>query len=167
MTRNGLAKSTRMIANLLISLSLPILATAQSTILSRSAQGFGPTYDPAHEITLNGTIQEVVVQQIPGTPPGTHVLVAGPEGVVDVHAGPFLSKKTKEALQAGKPIEIVGATTRLNGKSYLLARQLSIGGLTSTVRGKHGFLLHEYLARATRSKPQGKSAKSAPRGDSQ
>jgi hypothetical protein len=167
MTRKGLAKSTRMMASLLIGLSFPILAVAQSMSVSRPAQGFGPAYDSAHEITLNGTIQEVVVRQIPGSPPGTHVLVAGPEGVVDAHAGPFLSKETKDALQAGTPIEIVGATTRLNDKSYLLARQLIIGGRTITVRSKHGFLLHEYLVRATRSKPEGKSEKTASQGESQ
>jgi hypothetical protein len=162
MRRDGLASSTSKMASLLIGLSFPILAVAQSMSVSRSAQGFGPAYDAAHEITLNGTIQEVVVRQTPGSPPGTHVLVAGPEGIVDAHAGPFLSKETKDALQAGTPIEIVGATTQMNEKSYLLARQLIIGGRTITVRSKHGFLLHEYLARAGRSKPEGKSEKTAP-----
>jgi hypothetical protein len=165
--RNGLAKFTRMMASLLIGLSFPILALAQSVPASRSAQGFGPVYDAAHEITLNGTIQEVVIQRPPGGPPGTHVLVAGPEGLVDAHIGPFLSQKTKDALQAGTPIEIVGATTRVNEKSYLLARQLIIAGRTITVRSKHGFLLREYLARAARSKPEAKSEKTAPQGESQ
>jgi len=167
MKHSGLAKSIRMTASLLISVSFPILAVAQSMHASPAAQGFGPAYDAAHEITLNGTIQEVTVRQVSGSPPGTHVLVAGPQGLVDAHAGPFLSKETRDALQAGRPIEIVGATTWLNEKSYLLARQLIIGGRTITVRSKHGFLLREHPAGATRSTPEGKSEKIAPQGESQ
>src|ERR1700691_1002598 len=77
MKHSGSAKSIRMTASLLISVSFPILAVAQSMHASPAAQGFGPAYDAAHEITLNGTIQEVTVRQVSGSPPGTHVLVAG------------------------------------------------------------------------------------------
>jgi hypothetical protein len=166
MRRNALLRSTRMMASLLIALLFAIHAVAQSVPASMPAQGFGPVYDAAHEITLNGNIHEVVIRQLPGSPRGTHVLVAGPEGLVDAHVGSFLSQETKDALQAGTPIEIVGATTRLNEKSYLLARQLIIGGHTITVRSKHGFLLRESVARAARPKGEDKSEKTTPRRES-
>ena len=97
-----LTKPTRLIAGLLCGLLLAILAVplgAQPASTTHPAQGFGPVYDASHEITLNGTIQEFVTKRVVGSPTGMHLLVAGPDGVVDARVGPFLSKETKEALR--------------------------------------------------------------------
>jgi hypothetical protein len=107
-------------------------------------------YDAAHEITLNGTIREVVTKHTVGSPAGMHLMVAGPEGLVDTHVGPFLNKQTKAALVAGATVRIVGATTSLHGKSYLLARQLTIGENTVTVRSVRGIIL---APRSDRARP--------------
>ena len=104
--------------------------------------GFGPAYDAAHETVLHGTIKEVVTKHAIGTPAGIHLLVAGPQGVVDAHLGPFLSKETKEALQTGTSVWIAGATLSLHGKQYFLARQLNVNGHTVTIRNARGFLVH-------------------------
>ena len=125
---------------------IPLGARAASE--PHPGHGFGATYDAAHEITLNGTIREVVTKHTVGSPAGMHLMVAGPEGLVDAHVGLFLSKQTKAALVAGATIRIVGANAILHGKSYLLARQLTIGENTVTVRSVRGIIVPPHSAHA-------------------
>jgi hypothetical protein len=143
MRHTRLTKPIRMIAGLLAGLlfaSLAVSLGAQPASETHVGHGFGLVYDAAHEITLNGDIQRVVTKHAVGTPVGMHLLVAGPKGLVDAHVGPFLSKEMKEALHTGTPVEIVGAMATVHGKSYLLARELSVGGTTVRVRSENGFL---------------------------
>lgn len=133
-----------MIAELLVGILFAILAFplgAQTTPESPAGRGFGPVYDVTHEITLNGTIQQVVTTHVTGSPAGMHLLVSSPRGIVDTHVGSFLSKETKESLQAGAAVRIVGAPILLHGKEYFLARQLTVGGSTVTLRSEHGLLV--------------------------
>jgi hypothetical protein len=149
MKRTGCTKPAGIFAALLTGLMfvalLAIPATplgAQTAPAARPGQGFGPAYDAAHETILAGTIQEVVTKHTVGSPAGMHLLVAGAKGVVDTHLGPFLSKDTKEALQTGMPVQIVGATVQLHDKEFFLARQVTIGGRTITIRNNRGMLVH-------------------------
>jgi hypothetical protein len=121
------------------------LLMAQTAPAAAPTQGFGPAYDAAHEVTITGTIDQVVAQQAAGSPAGTHLLVAGPQGIVDAHVGPFLSAQTKSALQQGAPVEMVGAMLSLHGNDYLLVRQLTVGGRTVILRSPHGLLIHEHV----------------------
>jgi hypothetical protein len=118
---------------------------AQTSTVTAGKQGLGPEYDAAHEITVEGTIQRVVTQHMIGAPAGWHVMIAGPQGLVDAHLGPFLSDQTKSALRGGAPVQILGAMLSLNGKDFLLARQLTVGGRTVIVRSEHGLPVHERL----------------------
>ncbi len=151
--------SARLMIGLLLAVSSAPLG-AQQVSESHIERGFGPVYDAAHETTLTGTIQDVVTEHAAGSPAGMHLLVAGPDGVVDTHVGPFLSKQTIEALQAGTPVQIVGAMSSIRGKDYLLARQLSVAGRTITVRSERGILVHEHSPRAAHAS-QDKSDKTA------
>jgi hypothetical protein len=141
----------RLFAGLLSGLLFAIIAVplgAQTAPESRAGQGIGSGYGAAHETTLNGTIQEVITQNVAGSPAGMHLLVDGAQGVVDVHVGPFLSSATKEALHVGTPVQIVGAPMLAHGKEYFLARELSVGGRTITIRSKRGFLAHPHGERS-------------------
>lgn len=120
---------------------LAIPASAQSAAEANPARGFMQSYDAAHELTVTGTVQEVVTKHAVGSPAGMHLIVSGSQGTVDAHVGPFLSKDVKEALHTGLPIQIVGAMETLHGKQFLLARQLIFGGRMVTVRSKNGFLV--------------------------
>ena len=145
MRRNRFTKSIRLIAGPLSGLLLAIAAiplVAQPASESHPGHGFGPTYDAAREVTINGTVQEVVTKRVLGSPAGTHLLVARAEGLVDAHVGPFLAKDTQAALHAGLPVQIIGALAQVNGKQYLLARQIIFGGRTIIVRNEHGALAH-------------------------
>lgn len=114
--------------------------TSQTAPASRPGHSFGAIYDSAREITINGTIQEVVTHDVSGSPAGLHLLVAGSQGVVDAHLGPFVSNETKGALASGSPVRIVGAMTEVRGKQYLLARELTVAGRTVTIRNRRGSL---------------------------
>jgi hypothetical protein len=160
-------KTAGLIAGVLTGLLFAVLAAplgAQTASESLPGQGFAPTYDAAHEITLHGTIQEVVTRHAVGSPAGMHLLVAGPQGVVDAHVGPFLSSETKAALLTGAPVQIVGAMSSLHGKDYLLARLLTVGGRSVTLRSEHGLLVHERAAGMARSRREHQSSKTTPAG---
>jgi len=154
MSHNCQTKSTRTGVGLLAALLFAVVAIplgAYAAPDSRVGRGLGPVYDSAHEITFNGTIQKVVTERVAGTPPGMHLLLSGPQGQVDAHLGPYMSKETKQALQSGTSVKIVGAMLSQRGKTYLLARELVVGGSTVTVRSEHGFLVHGHSAGAHRS----------------
>jgi hypothetical protein len=149
-----------MIAGLLTGLLFAVLAVplgAATAPESRVGRGFGPAYNAAHETILTGTIKEVVTKHAIGSPAGMHLLVTGPQGVVDTHVGPFLSKQTVEALQTGTQVRIVGASVSLNGKEFFLARQLTVGGRTVTVRSPHGLLVRQITPRKARSTSENKT----------
>jgi hypothetical protein len=144
MSSSRLTMSTRMVAGMLAGLMFAIVAIplgAETAPPSRVERGFGPVYDAAHEITVTGTIQKVVTKHVKGSPAGMHLLVAGPQGLVDSHVGSFLSKETRATLRVGMPIQLVGAMTLVRGKNYLFVRELTVGDNTVTVRGKQGLLL--------------------------
>lgn len=146
MRRSVSARSTATLAMLLSAALLAIVTiplAAQPTAESHAQHGFGLGYDKAHEITVNGSIQRVVPSSTPGVPAGLHLLVAGSNGLVDAHLGPYLTKELQAGFQAGAAVRIVGAMQTVRGKNYLLARQVSIDGRTIVVRSENGFLLHQ------------------------
>jgi hypothetical protein len=160
-----ITKSTRLFAGLLASLlfaSLAVPLVAQPAPEARTQRPASFGYDKAHEITLNGTIQEVISKRIAGSPVGMHLLVAGSQGMVDAHLGPYLTKDTQEVLRTGEPVQIVGAMQELHGKDYLLARQLIVGGRTIVVRSEHGFLVRAHGSRMSRSKTEKSTEKTSP-----
>jgi hypothetical protein len=158
----------RIIAGLLTGLLfaiVPVQPSAQ-TADSRTQLPVRFAYDKAHEITVNGTVQEVVTKRTAGSPVGMHLLVAGPEGVVDAHVGPYVTKDMQEALHAGLPLQVVGAMEDVHGKHYLLARQLIYGGRTVTVRNENGFLARAQGHHVAHSKPVNRNTKTTQKGES-
>jgi hypothetical protein len=150
-------KPTLLIAGLLSGLLFATMAAplgAQPASESRLGRGFGPVYDAARETTINGTIQKVVTKHTVGSPAGMHLLVTGPQGLVNAHVGSFLNKQTTASLQAGMPVRIVGANVSLHGKNYFLARELTVGGRTVTVRSERGILIRAHSARVARTRSQ-------------
>jgi len=142
--------STAMIATLSAVVLLAILTiplAAQPATESHARQGFG--YDKAHEITINGSVQKVIAKSPQGNPGGLHLLVVAPEGSFDAHLGPYLNKEVQAELQNGASVRIVGAVENVRGKSYLLAREITIGGRTIVVRNENGFLVAPQQPRTT------------------
>ncbi len=126
--------------NTLLLATLIIPAGAQEP-KSSIGRGFGPVYDRAHETTMAGTVQEVLAEPQAGGLRGVHLLVAGPQRMVDAHLGAFLSKETKDSLHAGMQVQLIGALIQLHDKEYLLVRELSIDGHTVVIRTQRGFFV--------------------------
>jgi hypothetical protein len=93
----------------------------------------------AHEITVSGTIQQVVAAHPAGSPAGIHLLVESSQGAVNASVGPFLPKDVQRDLSVGQQVQVTGIIRVINGQSYLLARQLSVAGKQITLRNEHGF----------------------------
>lgn len=148
----------------LLCIAIAVSLDAQTIPASVTSQRFSPAYDAAHEITIAGTLQQVITRHETGSPAGMHLLVAGPQGLVDAHVGPFLSEQTKSALHSGVPVQVLGAMLLLHGKDYLLARQLTVGGRTVTVRSEHGLLVRERVPGESRRERVRKSDKQAQTG---
>jgi hypothetical protein len=147
---------TGLLASLLLAtLALPVGANAASEATTRAVPS--TTYDRAHEITVEGTIETVVKQPEPGSPAGLHVVLESSRGTYDAHLGPYLSKDMQEALHTGTPVQIVGAIETGHGHSYLLARQLTVGGSTVTIRSRNGQLVRAIAPRSARAARETKS----------
>lgn len=135
-------------ALLFSSFALPV--HAQAAPKSGVQHPFAPAYDKAHEITFNAVVQQVVTQPAAHSPVGLHLLVAGPQGPVDAHLGPYLADDARKALYAGETVQLTGVMDRIHGKDYLLARQAIFAGRLVTVRSERGFLVMPHTSRATR-----------------
>lgn len=169
MRRTYLKQPARVIAGVLTALLfaiVPLQPSAQTAADSRTQRPVKFGYNKAREITVNGTVQEVVTKHAAYSPVGMHLLVAGPEGVVDAHVGPYLTKDVQAALHTGLPLQVVGAMEESHGKQYLLARQLIFGGRTVTVRNENGFLARARGPRMAHSKPVNRNAKTTQKGES-
>jgi hypothetical protein len=101
------------------------------------AVGWGAGDLSASEVTVLGTIQQVMLG-----PGGVNLLVSGPAGNFDAALGPFLPAEIKQALTVGTSVQLTGRVRTVNGKNYLLVRQLTVGGHEVTLRNANGFLMH-------------------------
>jgi hypothetical protein len=168
MKHSRITNPVPILAGLLISLSFGTFGFSLDISAppdSHAGRGFTAAYDAAHEITVTGNVEEVFTKHIAGSPAGMHLWIAGPQGRVDAHLGPFLSKDTRDALHAGTPVQIVGAMETLHGKQILLARQLIFGGRIVTIRSPHGLLVRTQVRRAASSR-SGKAARTGSNGGS-
>jgi hypothetical protein len=145
------ARATLIVASNLL---LVIALQASDTQSSEGGKGFGLAYDSAKEITVEGSIEEVVTHPAPGSAVGIHLLVSSDGNVLDAHLGPFLSAENREALVTGQPVRIIGVSEKADGQNLFLARLLIIGERQVTIRNERGFLVRPVVRRTTQvSKP--------------
>jgi hypothetical protein len=126
-------------AALVIALSFALALPAGAQSANRKGLA---AFDATHEVTLQGTIKEVVTHPPAGSPLGMHLTVATTTGTQDVHVGSYLPKHvTENLLHANAQVIVVGSSVNLAGKNIFLARQLVVGGQTIAVRSEHGALI--------------------------
>jgi len=121
---------------LMACLAAPVTAATES----QPARGVVGQYDAAHEMTINGTVQQVINKRVMGSPVGMHLMISGTNGLVDAHVGPYLTKSMQQAVHTGLSLQVVGSMVTVRGKQILLVRQMIYGGQTVTVRNINGFL---------------------------
>ncbi|HEX6894811.1 MAG TPA: hypothetical protein VF146_06040 [Bryobacteraceae bacterium] len=95
-------------------------------------------YDPAQEITLSGTIEDV--QQVQhNRMTGLHILVKTEKETVDVHLGPaFFIKDQGFTFAKGDPVEIVGAKAKFGDTDIVIAKEVTKEGKKLTLRDASG-----------------------------
>jgi DNA/RNA endonuclease YhcR with UshA esterase domain len=100
----------------------------------------GPRYDPATEMTVKGTVEEV--QQITGRRGwgGTHLMLKTDQGTLDVHLGPasFVKQQGFEFAK-GDELQVIGSKVKYGQGEALIARQVAKGDKTLTLRDAHGY----------------------------
>lgn len=132
----SLALTALLTGVLMACLAAPVTAATES----QPARGVVGQYDAAHEMTINGTVQQVITKRTVGSPAGMHLKISGTNGVVDAHVGPFLTKSMLQAVHTGLPLQVVGSMVTIRGKQVLLVRQMIYGGQTVIVRNSQGLL---------------------------
>jgi hypothetical protein len=97
---------------------------------------------PAQDITMAGTLQQIISTRTPGTPAGIQLVADGAQGAFTAILGGALSDLLRETLSPGSPIQVSGVKETINGQSYLLTRKLTVAGNQVIIRNEHGFLVH-------------------------
>ncbi len=109
------------------------------------AQGGPPAprlhrYDPAAEVTIKGTVQDV--QQYPGRRGwnGVHLVLKTESATIDVHVGPstYLAQEGF-SFTKGDEIEVVGSKIALGKGAALVARKITKDGKVLVLRDAQGF----------------------------
>jgi hypothetical protein len=133
-SRSGIA------TRLILSASLVLLCGSAFAQDPTSATFAGPRIDPAttHEITVAGTIQQV----IPSNTPDLRISLLTPQGIFTTSFGPSLRKDVKNSLTTGQQIQITGTIQTVNGQATLFARLLTYSDHLVIVRNEHGFPVH-------------------------
>lgn len=115
------------------------LVTAVATAQPQG-KGQGPMfrYDASTEATITGTIEEI--QTLDSMcQSGTHITIKTDKGNTEVALGPskFLADQKLE-LKKGDQVEVVGAKANTRRGEMFVARQISSGGKTVTLRDDKG-----------------------------
>ena len=125
------------ILRLFVLLAAGLVAFAALPAAQSSVAGEAP-YDPATEVTLRGTVQEV--KEMKNVVTVTHlVLRTADHGAVEVHLGPssWVAKQSV-SFKTGDQIEIIGSRVKYAGSDVIVARQIRKNGQTLTLRDTQG-----------------------------
>ncbi len=97
----------------------------------------GPKYNPADEVKIKGVVAEV--REVPGQWEGTALVVKTASGNVVVHVGPtdFL-KEMDTSFKQGDAVEVVGAKAPNTTEEEILAREITVGNNSVTLRDDKG-----------------------------
>ncbi len=128
---------------------LAAVAVAAPAALAQGRPANAPRYDLKTEVTLNGSVEAVE----PVTPAGsgrgwrglggTHITLRTESAeAVQVHLGPtaYLAEQ-QLAVQMGDRVRVVGSRITLDGDSVVIAREVTKGGRTWTLRDGSGLPL--------------------------
>jgi len=98
-----------------------------------------PRYDPATEVTVKGTVEEVTEHTGPMGWTGTHLVLKTEKETLEVHVGPsaFLAEKGF-AFTQGDEVEVTGSRMKYEGEEALLARTVKKGEKNLTLRNAQG-----------------------------
>jgi hypothetical protein len=129
-------QSIRMVAGLLTGL---LFATLTLPLCAQTAHQSRPFYDISKEVTLSGTVSDVLAKAAPGTMAGPHLLFATSSGKVDASLGRFaLQGKDPLSVASGKEVEVTGVMKTVKDKDVFVARIVKVDGKAYKLRNQHG-----------------------------
>jgi hypothetical protein len=101
-----------------------------------------PFYDATKEVTLKGTVENVLRTSSRGTMPGGHVMLTTSAGTVDTSVGPFAFKGYRPlSVAPGDSVSVVGVMKTLRGNEVFLVRTVKVGDEEYKIRNEHGVAL--------------------------
>jgi len=114
-----------------------VLAGPLSAAWAQTASKTGLKYDVKNEVKIKGVIEEV--RDVPGSFEGTHLVVKTESKTVVVHAAPasFL-KEMDTTFNKGEQVEVVGCKIADTAEEEILAREITVGQNTTTLRDDKG-----------------------------
>lgn len=120
-------------------LAVPVMAQTAKPVRRAPV---APQYDVRQEVTLKGTVGQVVTKPSKGMLVGTHMMVTTSSGVVDAHLGEF-AMRGKNALKVtpGESVQMVGVMKNSGKEHVFLVRSVKTGSTEFAVRNEHGYLL--------------------------
>ncbi len=115
-----------------------IVLAATIAMAQAPGKGQGRMYDSSTEATITGTIEEIQTLDMM-CHSGTHLTVKTDKGSTEVALGPtqFLADQKLE-LKKGDQVQIVGAKANTRRGQMFMARQITSGGKTVTLRDEKG-----------------------------
>jgi hypothetical protein len=99
-------------------------------------------YDVSKEVTLQGTVSNVVKKPSAGMLTGTHLMLATSNGTVDAHIGSYAGRdKHLDSLSQGQSVKAVGMMMTMKHGQVFIVRTIETDEQTLTVRNKNGFFV--------------------------
>ncbi len=123
------------------------------TAATANAAHLTPLYDASKEVTITGTVSNVVTKPSTNMIGGGHLIVSTAKGPVDAHVGRRLAGTNAIAVKSGDSVKLVGVMATINHNQVFLVRTAQDGGHTYTIRNENGFLVTPMPARSASSTP--------------
>ncbi|HVC20990.1 MAG TPA: hypothetical protein VNE16_12990 [Vicinamibacterales bacterium] len=124
----------------MVMLAMPVVAQVQPPMGRGMGMGM-PRYDKSQEVTVKGTVEDVVQQtgRMMGGASGTHLMLKTETETLEVLVGPTRYLEShKISFKKGDEIEVTGARTTFGGNKALLAREIKMGDQVITLRNAEG-----------------------------
>lgn len=144
----------------LLAMTLPVPAGGQTAVRAKGAAA-APKYEPAKEVTIEGTVASVVTKSMPGQLVGAHAILTTASGTVDAHLGNYATRGANAlVLAVGERVRMVGVLVTVHSRPVLLVRTAQTSRGLYTIRNSHGFPLRPASSSATRPQKDAKGGQS-------
>ena len=114
-----------------------LLVVATQAAITQKVANTGPKYDIANEVKIKGVVEDI--REVPGEFEGTQLVVKTDTSTVLVHVAPadFL-KEMDTSFKKGDEVQVIGAKAPNTTEGEILAREITVGVNTTTLRDDKG-----------------------------
>ena len=134
-------KASRIIILILTAVALVVTAIPAGAAQKSDPAVAVPKYDPAAELTVKGTVEEVRDRQCPVSGGmGSHIILRLPTSkTIEVHLATTKFVKAYDfGFNKGDVVTVVGTKVQFEGVETIFAREVTRGDATFTFRSKDG-----------------------------